>query len=99
LTVEEVVEKIFRGEMQLDDIPIPAEGADVHWLNIVEDAATQCGQGAIADRTAEHLGRTDMQVILLRRIWQRELRALAEGLPLTRWTPPKWHPQWIAAAD
>jgi 5,5'-dehydrodivanillate O-demethylase oxygenase subunit len=87
-SVEEVVAKVFKGEMHLDDIPVDVgDGADVHWVNAVEDAATQCGQGAIADRTVEHLGRTDVSVILLRKIWQRELRALAEGLPLTQWLP------------
>jgi 5,5'-dehydrodivanillate O-demethylase len=86
--------------MQLDDIPIPdGEGADVHWLNVLEDTATQCGQGAIADRTAEHLGRTDMLVILLRKVWQRELQALAERRPLTKWIPPEWKPEWIAYAE
>jgi 5,5'-dehydrodivanillate O-demethylase len=100
LSVDEVSEKIFRGEMQLDDIPIPdGEGADVHWLNVLEDTATQCGQGAIADRTAEHLGRTDMLVILLRKVWQRELQALAERRPLTKWIPPEWKSEWIAYAE
>ena len=44
------------------------------------------GQGVIADRTQERLGRTDTAIILLRKLWTRELRALAEGRPLTAWT-------------
>ncbi|HWP28872.1 MAG TPA: ring-hydroxylating oxygenase subunit alpha, partial [Chloroflexota bacterium] len=45
----------------------------------------QVGQGVIADRTRERLGRSDVQLILLRKIWRRELRALAEGRPLKQW--------------
>jgi 5,5'-dehydrodivanillate O-demethylase len=86
ITVEEAIDKVFKGEMYLDDFP--GEGVDVHWLNLIEDGATQIGQGVIADRTTEHLGRTDTTVILLRKIWQRELRNLAEGRPLKRWSPP-----------
>ena len=85
--VDELVAKVFSGELHLDDIPV--EGADVHTINQVEDGSTQRGQGVIADRTAERLGRTDAPVILLRRIWQRELRALAEGRPLKQWELPE----------
>lgn len=49
---------------------------------------TQVGQGVIADRQHERLGRSDAALILMRTIWQRELRALAEGRPLKQWTHP-----------
>jgi 5,5'-dehydrodivanillate O-demethylase oxygenase subunit len=52
----------------------------------VQDYTAQVGQGAIPDRTIEHMGRSDVGVILLRRIWERELRALAEDRPLKQWT-------------
>ena len=52
----------------------------------MEDYLTQTGQGAIPDRGVEHLGRVDESVSLKRMIWQRELRALAEGRPLKQWT-------------
>jgi 5,5'-dehydrodivanillate O-demethylase len=42
----------------------------------------------IADRERERLGRSDKAVILLRKIWERELRALAEGRPLKQWCWP-----------
>jgi len=87
LGVDEVAAKVFSGEMHLDDIPV-GDGADVHWVNQVEDTATQWGQGAIADRASERLGRTDAPIILLRKVWLRELRALADGLPLTKWEAP-----------
>jgi 5,5'-dehydrodivanillate O-demethylase len=54
-----------------------------------QDYVSQVGQGVIADRTQEHLGRSDIGVILFRKIWERELRALAEGRPLKRWALPQ----------
>ena len=51
----------------------------------IEDIVAQAGQGPIADRLHERLGRTDVGVILMRKLWTRELRALAEGKPLKGW--------------
>lgn len=53
----------------------------------IEDLLAQGGQGSIADRHAERLGRTDAGVVRLRRLFARELHAVAQGLPTTRWTP------------
>jgi 5,5'-dehydrodivanillate O-demethylase len=52
----------------------------------LEDQLAQGGQGVIANRHAEHLGRTDAGVVMLRRIFSRELHALAEGRPTKAWT-------------
>lgn len=38
----------------------------------------------------EGLGRTDMGIALMRRLWTRELQALAEGRPLTQWQRPDY---------
>ncbi len=56
-----------------------------------EDDLAQVGQGRIEDRRGERLGRTDAGVILMRKIWQRELRAFASGASLKqwRWIPPE----------
>ena len=54
-----------------------------------QDYVSQVGQGAIGDRTKEHLGRSDMGIILFRKIWERELRALAEGRSLKKWVLPQ----------
>ncbi|MGH2358715.1 MAG: Rieske 2Fe-2S domain-containing protein, partial [Candidatus Limnocylindria bacterium] len=51
----------------------------------IGDDVTQLGQGTIADREHERLGASDVGIILLRNLWRRELRALAEGRPLTEW--------------
>jgi 5,5'-dehydrodivanillate O-demethylase oxygenase subunit len=54
-----------------------------------QDFVAQVGQGARAKRAQEHLGRSDTGVILFRKIWERELRALAEGRPLKKWQLPQ----------
>jgi 5,5'-dehydrodivanillate O-demethylase len=51
----------------------------------VGDDVTQLGQGVIPDREQERLGASDVGVILLRNLWKRDLRALAEGRPLKQW--------------
>ena len=52
----------------------------------IQDHVAQEGQGAIPDRNAERLGRSDAAVILVRQIWRRELRALAQGKPVKKWS-------------
>jgi 5,5'-dehydrodivanillate O-demethylase len=54
-----------------------------------QDYVAQVGQGSVAIRAREHLGRSDVGVILFRKIWERELRALAEGRPLKKWVLPQ----------
>ena len=46
------------------------------------------GQGKIVDRSRERLGTSDAAIILLRKIWGRELRALEAGEPLTAFGTP-----------
>jgi 5,5'-dehydrodivanillate O-demethylase len=76
-----VAERILRGEMTTDEISSNFVG--------IQDWVAQVGQGTIAPRANDHLGRSDTLVILLRRLWERELRALAEGRPLTQWHRPE----------
>jgi 5,5'-dehydrodivanillate O-demethylase len=52
---------------------------------MLEDEVAQTGQGAIAPRGAEHLGRSDRGVFLVRKLWERELTNLKEGRPLKQW--------------
>ena len=51
----------------------------------IEDLIAQTGQGEIADRFAERMGRSDAGVVLLRRLMARELQAIEEGGPTTAW--------------
>jgi len=76
----ELVRAIISGKLRLSDV-------DPNRVDFVmlEDEVAQTGQGAIAVRSNEHLGRSDRGVFLLRKIWERELRNLAEGRPLKQW--------------
>jgi 5,5'-dehydrodivanillate O-demethylase oxygenase subunit len=55
----------------------------------IQDHVAQMGQGAIANRDAERLGIGDTAIILLRKVWLRELTALAHGRALTLWRYPE----------
>jgi 5,5'-dehydrodivanillate O-demethylase oxygenase subunit len=86
-TSRDVGDAVLAGKQRLRDIEVRTNQSGTGYTDIfwVEDYTTQVGQGPIADRSTEHLGRIDVGVILLRKIWQRELRALAEGRPLKQW--------------
>ncbi len=51
----------------------------------LQDDIAQVGQGLIADRAGERLGRGDIGVIAIRRLWDRELAAFLEGRPTKGW--------------
>jgi 5,5'-dehydrodivanillate O-demethylase len=76
----ELVRAILAGKLHLDDV----DPMRVDYV-MLEDEIAQTGQGAIAERGNEHLGRSDRGVFLLRKIWERELRNLAEGRPTKQW--------------
>jgi 5,5'-dehydrodivanillate O-demethylase len=78
------VEKILAGEMRVQDIDPEYPG-----LFNVQDSVALSGQGAIVDRSKEQLGRSDRGVVLLRKLWSREMQAIAEGRPLKQWKRPK----------
>jgi 5,5'-dehydrodivanillate O-demethylase len=77
----ELGESVLRGKAKIKNMT----GADNYELTRIEDYVAQVGQGAIADHNQFHLGRNDAVVILFRKIWERELRALAEGKPMKLW--------------
>lgn len=76
----ELVRAILAGKLRLSEV-------DPKRIDFVmlEDEVAQTGQGVIADRGKEHLGRSDRGVFLLRKIWERELLNLAEGRPVKIW--------------
>ena len=52
----------------------------------MSDAVLEHGHGGvIADREHERLGRSDAVLILWRKLWARDMRALEEGGPLKQW--------------
>ena len=81
----DIGEKILAGEMTIEEIP---DDITAYTSFAIEDYVTQVGQGPIEGRTREHLGQTDAKVILLRRMWLREITAMLEGMALTDWQFP-----------
>jgi 5,5'-dehydrodivanillate O-demethylase oxygenase subunit len=73
--------RILRGEMTTEEITSNFVG--------IQDWVAQIGQGVIAPRENDHLGRSDVLVLLLRKLWEREMRALHEGRPLKQWHRPE----------
>jgi len=57
------------------------------WMIPAQDYLAQVFQGTIADRSSEHLGKSDAGVILMRKIFRRELDAIKNGLPTKQWQP------------
>ncbi len=79
----EAAARVVAGEAVIDDLK-----AKVPDIVRLQDDVVLTAQGAIPDRESEHLGRSDTGVALLRRLWQRELAAVAEGGQLKKWTRP-----------
>jgi 5,5'-dehydrodivanillate O-demethylase len=79
----EMADAVLAGRWPIHDIE---DRPDI--VNI-QDHVAQEGQGANPDRDGERWGRSDAAIILMWKIWLRELRALAEGRPLKRWTCPE----------
>lgn len=56
-------------------------------LTPAQDYVAIMGQGAIADRKSERLGKSDGGIVLLRRLLWRELEHQRQGRPLKAWKP------------
>ena len=76
---EVLAQAILEGRMRLEDVE-----PDTTDMVRLQDDIAQIGQGT-PNRRYDHLGRSDACVIMRRRLWARELRAFAEGRPLTKW--------------
>ncbi len=83
LAHQDVCEAVLAGQLRLRDVD--PERVDLVRL---QDDIAQVGQGRIVDRRAERLGRGDVGMLAIRRLWLRELQALAEGRPLKAWIRP-----------
>ncbi len=84
LSPEGMGERILASQMTHAEVR-ERDPANLKTLTSVEDYVVQCGQGPIADHASERLGRMDAGITLIRAIWQRELRAFAEGRPRKQW--------------
>jgi 5,5'-dehydrodivanillate O-demethylase oxygenase subunit len=76
----DLAQQVMDGKVRFADIDHPDRVR-------VQDFAVQAGQGKIADRSNEYLGRSDTAIILWRRMIERELRAMQTGRNVKTWTP------------
>jgi len=79
----QVTEDVLAGKLRIQDLD-----PDYPGLFQVQDNVALAGQGRITDRSQDWLGQSDKGIILLRRIYERELGALADGRPLKDWKRP-----------
>jgi 5,5'-dehydrodivanillate O-demethylase len=82
----ELGEAILAGKLRIEDLDPRLSRQETFR---VEDYVTEVGQGRIADRSQERLGRIDVGLILRRKLWERELKALSGGRPLKQWVIPE----------
>jgi 5,5'-dehydrodivanillate O-demethylase oxygenase subunit len=62
--------------------PVPLHDAQGEWLRDYVDGQDICAwvtEGAIADRTREHLGRSDLGVIMLRKLYFEQMELVEAG--------------------
>lgn len=76
----ELAKEVLAGRLRPDQVD-PATTEMVFF----EDDIALLAQGVIADRDNEFLGASDAPIVLLRKLWEREMRSLAEGRPLKQW--------------
>ena len=83
--------EVLTGKIRSIDVPLREPVSD---MTIIQDFYAMIAQGAIADRQHERLGPADLGIIKLRELYTREMRAVLEGRPLTRWhnSIPMPHP-------
>jgi len=58
--------------------PVTGRWITSHVMN--QDIVAWAGQGVIADRTKEHLGRSDMGIVMMRRTFKENMERVAQGL-------------------
>jgi 5,5'-dehydrodivanillate O-demethylase oxygenase subunit len=85
-TPDERAWQVLRGESRIENLgPDASAEFDQQRLFNIQDQVVRIGMGRVPDLHLEHLGQADAAEITNRQIWQRELRALAEGRPLKKW--------------
>src|SRR5690606_13648692 len=94
-------DQILSGKKRLDDF----DKKRVDLVRLQDDIA-QLGQGIFADRSAEQMGRADIGVVAIRKLWRRELANFLQDRPLKNWTrnpqirPHAWQiPDTLAKVD
>ena len=78
----ELVARVMKGELHIDDVPDRTD------LVALQDMVVLSGQPRDRRREDDLLAATDRQLVMLRSIWTRELRAIEDGAPRKRWRLP-----------
>jgi 5,5'-dehydrodivanillate O-demethylase oxygenase subunit len=78
-SIREMGDAVIAGKLRIADIE------DRTHIEFIQDYVAQVGQGPVSTRSNEQLASSDSSESLFRRIWRRELTALAEGRPLKHW--------------
>lgn len=78
--------RILAGELRIEDMSRMEKG---NIIGSTEDNVTQGGMMPNSERFLERLGASDKSLILRNSLFERELRALAEGGELRRWHRPE----------
>jgi 5,5'-dehydrodivanillate O-demethylase len=77
---DDVVAAILRGDLHLDEVSELRPD-----LLGIQDTAVMITQPPVGARETDQLGRSDVPIIKLRRLWFRELEAFANGAEPTAW--------------
>ena len=91
--LDELVRGVLDGSKSIEEVKVRPFA--VH----IEDCIVQASQGVLHKRANEHLGESDGGMILLRKLWKRELEAQAQGKPLTPFQGPTRLPRGVYAID
>ena len=80
--VEQVVQEVLSGKRRWEDIDERPDQV------LIEDGIVLRGQGVLPDRSQNRLGHSDAAIIMLRRLYARELAAIEASEPLTKFPTP-----------
>jgi 5,5'-dehydrodivanillate O-demethylase len=80
--VEDIVRAVVSGRERLEDIEDRPDRV------LIEDGVVLLGQGVLPDRSLNQLGSSDAAIILLRKLYARELAAVEANRPLTKFPAP-----------
>lgn len=84
---DKVIDRILAGELHVDDVEWRPD------IVVIQDGAAMAGLDPNRNPDLDQLRSSDRQVAMLRRIWRRELEAIAEGRPTKQWRiPPDLRP-------
>jgi 5,5'-dehydrodivanillate O-demethylase len=81
---DDMLAALYRGDIHIEEID-----EDRPDLIGLQDTVTMCQQDLISAREPDRLGSSDVGVILLRKLYTREIRKMLAGEPLKPWTWPR----------